>query len=254
MKWVGRCARHAIVTLFALVALRAQAIDIVTPVYASPPKFYATAAGVQGLCIDVLHAVERVAGNVHFIVRDGVPLTRTERGVREGEYDLLLCATPTTARQTQLRMVDVPIYTVDDVLVVRSDDALQNATLDDVRLLRNDNVILTYAGTGQQAWLSAQPGLTLDVVAPDPNTIFQKLERKRGRFIFAGRAVVANLVRQPEFAGKFRVLPTPVRSMGRYFFFSKRTPRATVDAVERALQKLAASGELQRISSRYVLE
>lgn len=237
-----------------VLACTAHAVDIVTPTYESRPKFYVDDGQIKGLCIDVLKAVERLVPDIHFVLSAGVPLKRVELGTRNGSYDLLLCATPTPDRTSQLRMVDVPIYTVRDVLFVRANDPLADATLDDIRKLASDNVILTYAGTGQLDWLSAQEGLVLDVPAPNPQAVFEKLEYKRGRFVFAGEAAGANVMRMPQFAGKFRMLPTPVRTMGRYFFFSPKTPAAVVAKVEAALKELAHRGELKAIASTYVLK
>jgi len=113
---------------------------------------------------------------------------------------------------------------------------------------------MTYAGTGQQTWLEAQPGLKIDIHAANPELVFQKLEIKRGRFVFAGEAVVANVLMQPAFAGKFRILPTPVRSAGRFFFFSKKIPNSVISKVEAALKELVSNGELKKITGKYVLE
>lgn len=183
-----------------------------------------------------------------------MPLKRVEYGVVNGIYDLLLCATPTPERIADMYMIDIPIYTVDDVLVVRADDPIKDATLDDIRKLAADNAIMTYAGTGQQAWLEAQPGLKVDKYAANPEVVFQKLEARRGRFVFAGEAVVANVLRQPAFAGKFRILPTPVRNAGRFFFFSRKLPTSVISKVEAALKELVSTGELKRIAGRYTLE
>lgn len=237
-----------------MAVFSAHALDVVTPVYESRPKFFVADGEIKGLCIDVLKAIEKIAPDIRFVLSGGVPLKRVEIGTRDGTYDLLLCATPTQARVAQLKMIDVPIYAVRDVLIVRADDPISDATLDDIRRLTSDNVILTYAGTGQLTWLSEQAGLVVDVAAPNPEANFLKLESKRGRFAFAGEAVSANAMRLPRFAGKFRVLPTPVRTMGRYFFFSKKTPSEVVEKVETALRELAAKGELKKIASKYVLE
>lgn len=241
-------------SLMLMAAMSAQAADIRTPTYESRPKFYKEGGEIKGLCIDVLKAVEKLAPDIKFVLEYGVPLKRVEYGVVEGTYDLLLCGTPTPERTANMRMINVSIYTVDDVLAVRADDPLKDATLDDIRKLSADNSIMTYAGTGQQTWLEAQPGLKTDANAANPEVVFQKLEAKRGRFVFASEAIVANVLKQPAFAGKFRVLPTPVRSAGRFFFFSKKAPSAAINKVEAALKELASTGELKKIAGKYVLE
>lgn len=238
----------------ALVAVSAHAADIVTPIYASPPKFFVSGGEAKGLCIDVLKAIEKIAPDVRFVVQRGVPLKRVELGVRDGTYDLLLCATPTKERAAQLMVVDVPIYSSRDVLIVRADDPIKDATLDDIRKMKTGNVMLTYAGSGQHAWLSEQDGLMLDVPAPNPEANLMKLESNRGRFVFSSEAVGVSTMGQTKFAGKFRMLPTPVRTMGRYFYFSKKTPPDVVRSVEAALRKLAASGELKKIADRYLAD
>ncbi|WP_342618259.1 ABC transporter substrate-binding protein [Rhodoferax sp. GW822-FHT02A01] len=229
------------------------AANVVTPIYESPPKFYVENDEAKGLCIDVLKAIERVASDLHFVVVKNVPLKRIEIGTRRGTYDLLLCATPTPERNAQLRMIDIPVYSVRDVLIVRKDDPIVDATLDDIRKLGADNTILAYSGSGQNTWLGEQPNLHTDLGAPDPIANFQKLMFGRGRFVFAGEAVSVNVMRLPQFAEKFRILPTPVRVMGRYFFFSPNTPPQIVEKVRDALRQLAASGALKRIDSKYQL-
>lgn len=236
------------------VAAAAQAVEIKTPTYESKPKFYKEGNEVKGLCIDVLRMIEKAAPEIKFSVEYGIPLKRVEMGVTDGVYDLLLCATRTPARSAAMHMINVPIYTVEDVLVVRADDPLKDATLDDIRKLGSGNPVMTYIGTGQQAWLAEQQGLTLDMNALTPEVVFQKLAAKRGRFVFAGKAIVANMFKQPKFVGKFRILPTPVRSAGRFFYFSKKVPPATIDKVTAVLNDLASKGELKKIASRYTLE
>lgn len=42
-----------------------------------------------------------------------------------------------------MRMIDVPIYQVSDVLIVRADDPLKDATLEDIRKMSSDKIIMT---------------------------------------------------------------------------------------------------------------
>jgi hypothetical protein len=63
-----------------------------------------------------------------------------------------------------------------------------------------------------------------------------------------------NMMKLPEFAGNFRVLPTVVRRVGRFFFFSRKTPVEVIAKVEAALKQLSSSGELEKLSSNYVLQ
>lgn len=246
--------KSAMILAVLLQATVAIAVDVRTPTYESPPKFYRDQGAVKGLCIDVLKAIENVVPDIRFSVEYGVPLRRVQVGTIDGVYDLLLCATPTSERIDRMVMIDIPVYETRDVLIVRADDPLNDATLDDIRALSSNNIVMTYKGAGQETWMSGQKGLVHDNGASTVEAVFRKLEARRGRFVFCGEAVAANMMSQARFAGKFRVLPTPVRNAGRYFFFSKKTPSQTVGRVQSALLKLWADGELARIARRYVLE
>jgi polar amino acid transport system substrate-binding protein len=246
--WFGFC-------MLALSPVTAAAYDIRTPTYESRPKHFRENGVVKGLCIDVLKAIEDIDPSLRFVgMNDTVPLKRIEHDTANGKFDLMLCASQTHSRDASLIRIDLPIYVVDDILVVRDSDPLKDATIDDIRSIKKNNVIMAYVATGQAEWLLAQKGLVVDANALTSEAVLEKLLLKRGRFVLINEAVATNLMKLPEFSGKFRKLPTAVRTRGRYFYFSTRTPPEVVNQVKVALERLAAEGKLKKIVRRYELE
>ncbi len=252
--------RHFIFAILANLALCCATaaivpVNILTPTHASKPKYYEENGVVKGLCIAVLRAIEKIEPSVKFVGWDKqIPLSRIEEGIVDGAYDLMICNIKTPERSAKMVLLDLPIFSVDDVLIVRGDDTVKVKSLEDVKKMGANNAILVWFGTNHAKYLAGQTGLAVDAGAYSVEQLFNKLQAKRGRFIFLNKATALNYITQHHLEKEFTVLPDTIRTEGRYFYFSKKVAPAVVAKVKASLEKMERSGMLKNIADHYTLE
>lgn len=250
-----RQAYCALVLLLVSVYSTSAALEVKTVAQESPPKYIYENGRMSGLCVDIIKAVEEIEPTLKFTGYDQfAPLARIVHGLEVGNYDAFFCLANTPERMQTLNLIDVPLYTVNEVIVTRADDVVDIKSLDDIRRLAGENPLLVLRGSTQAQYLEKQPGLFVDQGNSHKENL-TKLAAKRGRFLYGNESSLVNVLEKEGAAGRqFKVLPTPLRVEARYAFLSKKASPTMVDKVRHALEKLSKRGELRRIQARYRLE
>lgn len=125
-------------------------------------------------------------------------------------------------------------------------------SLDDIRKLAPDNIILTNYSTATEHLLKAQEGLSVDSEATSIAANLKKLLLDRGRFICFHDLGLLGAIERNGYSEKIRVLPLILKTYYHYIAFSPDTPESVIRQVDLAAQKLKASGELAKIREKYV--
>ena len=241
------------VALLLGVTLDAAARELRTAAQRSAPKYYQSEPGgpVQGLCVDILQAVEAltpgltIGGYQHFL-----PSARIYADLRSGDLDLFCGSGKTDAREQQVRYLEPPLYPVQHRLAARRDDPVKVGTFADLGALGAEGVVLTYLNSATHHFLLQQPGLQIDEGSNLPN-LFQRLLLGRGRFIYYHDLGLNHYIRSHRLEPRVRLLPASFQRYHHYLVASERLPQPVIAELQRALALLAASGELERLYQRY---
>jgi ABC-type amino acid transport substrate-binding protein len=221
---------------------------------AAYPKFAALAVdgkpAVGGLCVDIMRAIERVEPDIRFVGdQQWLPFSRLESGVAHGQFDLACGLLRTPEREARHSFIDTPLFPVNYLLVVRANDDVQVRNWADVRQLGEQGVVLTMHGyAGVLAHMKSVGGLRIDAGGRDTRVNLEKLLAGRGRFFVHRSPGVYSEVARSGLQDKVKVLPTVMYTESFYMMVARGMASETRSKIDRALARLAASGELASLA------
>jgi polar amino acid transport system substrate-binding protein len=249
-------ARHwlAVATLCCALA-PACAIDVRTGAQeAASPKFVAITIdgkpAVGGLCVDIMRAIERVEPDLHFVGdQQWLPFSRLESGLAHGQFDLACGLIRTPEREALHTFIDTPLFPVHYLLVVRADDEVQVRDWADVRKLGEHGVVLTMHGyAGVLAHMKRVGGLRIDTGGRDTKVNLEKLLAGRGRFFVHRSPGIYGEVARSGLQDKVKILPTVMYAESFHMMVARTMAPETRGKIDRALARLADSGELASLA------
>ncbi len=219
-----------------------------------PPKFIRNADGtLSGISIDVMRAIHILDPSIRFVGEDRfMPLRRIERQLEQGEIDVFFGFIRNQYRRDRFVFIEPPLYRSTHVLIARRGDPIQINRLEEIRALGDEGVVMVTTGYAQVEQLRSH-GILVDDRGASLDQNLHKLIRGRARLIFHPEIGVSERLETAptEITDAIRVLPTRFNEQGRFIAFSRSVPEATVQKVKRAVDQLAASGELRRIEKKY---
>ncbi len=174
------------------------------------------------------------------------PQKRIYYYLMEGIIDVHLGLSRSSARE-KVFVHGVPLYTVNHLAAVRSDDAVEIDGFDDIRMLGDKGIILTPMGTGVSKYLLKREGLQIDDGAKNMNNNLQKLQSKRGRFVYYHSLGLLYEVNKPVNRGKFRVLPLSFREYQHWIVFSRKVDPKVIEAISKVIKSAKRSGEWDQV-------
>lgn len=237
-----------------VLAANAQGLTVLKTVAQdnSAPKFVQTPAGMVGFCVDALRAIERVDSNLRFTGEDrSEPTLRIEQGLAAGTLDVACGLARNTTRLSRANFLEPALFQAKYVVAVRADDPVDVSTLDDIRKLGPEGVILGVKGLSVMANLANEGGLIVDDASITPEANFKKLLLGRGRFMLFRSPGMQAVIRDAGMESKVRVLPGIIYTTKLYMLASKSLPKETVAQLERAIAELDRRGELARIYAKW---
>lgn len=215
-------------------------------------KFDPASRERPGICLEIIYALQRVDPTLRFTgLARSMSTTRIEQEMQQGTLDVFFGFLKTPARERHFRFIDPPLFFQHSRVAVRAGDRVQIASLADIAALGRDGVVLATQGTAHVPYLRAVTGLRVDDGALSSHANLQKLLLGRGRFFYQGDLNLASDIRRYQLSDKVRILPLSFRREAQYVAFSRQVPPEAVARVERALQALQRSGELDAIFRRY---
>jgi polar amino acid transport system substrate-binding protein len=207
---------------------------------------------VNGLCIDILRAIERVAPDIKFSGDQiPLPLRRVQMSLETGDIDVYCGLNKSQEREKQFIFLEPPLYKVNYKVAVRADDDVQIRSLDDIRKLGENGRILVMNGSDSQFKLQSFPGLKIDSDGADQATNLRKLIARRGRFFYRHEQGLRAEIIAQGLSDKIRILPNSLGEEFQYFLISKKAPPEIVNRIRAAIVKIKNTGELARIRAKY---
>jgi ABC-type amino acid transport substrate-binding protein len=208
----------------------------------SPPR--------PGLCIEILHAVEKADPGLRFSGLDQqVPLKRVERLLADGLVDAFFCLLKSPERERQWRYVPVPLYTIRHVIVQRADDPRNLDTLAELAASSQRKPVLVARGT-----VLARRLLAANVAITEVGS-----EREALQMLTLGRADVIygqdiNLLRhvaENKLGDKVKLGRTVFREDSQFLAVRADLPAAYEGRLTQALRRLERDGTLRQLAEKY---
>lgn len=218
----------------------------------SEPKFVAQGNAVIGSCIDIFRAIERIDSELKFIGdQRWMPLKRIEAMAGAGQLDAVCGLVRNSERVTAYKILEAPLFTVTYHFLVRADDPINVKSLDEVRKLKSEGIILVNGGSGPVSFFKNVGGMKVDSSASSTGANIEKLLAGRGRFFYYRQPGLNSEIRKSGHEGKVRVLPTTFDAQIFYLMLGLHIPKEIETRIAQALNKLNERGELKLIAEKW---
>ena len=213
------------------------------------PKWILADGKPRGMCADVIAAIEQVDPRLHFVGYDRPrSLASIEDGMARGTVWAACALVDSPVRRRVAIAASVPLYDARYRLATRFGDTEPVRSLDE--LARGKPLVNTPRGSGYIAQLK-QRGIEIDDSTGDSVINLRKTIHGHGRYTFMNESSMLYYIRTAGLQDQMTVLPTVFVEGSVYFWTSKRADPALAPAIEAALVKLKAKGELTRIYARW---
>lgn len=215
-------------------------------------KYDRSNASKPGMCVEVMQALERLDPGIRFSGwNKPMALPRIEQQLALNQVDAFCALIKTPDRETGFGFIEVPLYQAHHRIAVRADDAVQVSSLDDIRKLGADGVVIVGKGTSHEGLLRGHGGLLLEASSGSTDVNLRMLTGGRGRFLYHTENALLRYIEDGKLGGKVKLLPTVFKSEALLFAVAPAWPQASRDRLAAALAKLAQRGDLARIYAGY---
>jgi ABC-type amino acid transport substrate-binding protein len=220
-----------------------------------PPKYIVENGISSGFSYEILKTVEAKSGYTFEYVSKLVPLARVSKNLEVGEMDIQFGLQKTPEREKAM-VFGPALYKVTIIGVMRKDDADTIEHISD--LVKRKDIALTQFGTGAAAGLKGIPGLIVDDGAKDVEANIQKLLAKRGKIIIYHNLTLNWVIASSKLKDKLRIVDLDFEDdpdfveVYQYLVYSKKVPQNVMNDINRAVQEVIDSGELQTITDKYL--
>jgi glutamate/aspartate transport system substrate-binding protein len=214
------------------------------------PKWLRDGERIVGICPDIMAAIERIEPRLRFVgyQRNSRSLSGIETGLDTGTLDAA-CGLVSSPRRLAIgRPVGRPIFFVRHYLAVRKDDPVTITSTADLARL-GDLVTTQRASVFTERLRDA--GVRVDDATDDNRVNLRKVLAGHGRFAYVNDLTLRYLIREENLEDRVRVLPVILGDEPMYFWVGHKADPALAPLLGAALDKLKASGELDRIYARW---
>ncbi len=217
----------------------------------SQVKYASPSDEMPGICREIAAAVMAFDPSLSFQGLDQpVPLTRIEKMLETGIIDVFFCFLSNRDREARFRYIDVPLYTVRHVLLVKADDPIEIKNFSDLRSLEKQNIVLVNFGSSLVHALN-DAAVRNNASAKNDVQLLRMLESGRGRFIYGQDLTLLDMLRRMNLKDRYRILPAVFKEEHQYLAYNRNLNPAVVVKLEKAIRALSISGQLEKIVSRY---
>jgi len=214
------------------------------------PKWLHDGERIVGICPDIMAAIERIEPRLHFVgyQRNSRSLSGIETGLDMGSLDAA-CGLVSSPRRLAIgQPVGKPLFFVRHYLAVRKDDPVTITSTADLARL-GDLVTTQRASVFTQRLREA--GVRVDDATDDNRVNLRKILAGHGRFAYVNDLTLRYLIREENLEDRVRVLPVILGDEPMYFWIGHKADPALAPLLGAALDRLKASGELDRIYARW---
>lgn len=236
-----------------LVAGNVSAIELRTSGRDSSPFFSLKNGVPSGICADVYAALERIDPELKVRgLEKELSLSLNEKALETGSNDINCGMGKSPKRNEFLRYVEL-VATTSMVVAVRADDPIKSIhDLDELVKLSKESPVIVRRATVFADRLK-ELGVAVDDSRADNADNLRKLIAGRGRYYYNIDYLLAEQLREPEFAKKVRLLPTRYETQQMYIVVSKKLDVQVDAKISAAFATLRKSGELETIFKKYGL-
>jgi polar amino acid transport system substrate-binding protein len=216
----------------------------------SPPKFIKDSDGnFSGLCIELMKLIEQNSNFKFSYPHNFTPTGRAETNLKNGDTDVHFGFSRTPEREKDVVFLE-PLYEIKYVLLARNDDPISVSTVDDVKKLGSNGVVLTLLGTGIIAYAKGL-GFTVEANSVEilPNLI--RLKLGKDRFLMYHDLGLFYELKDPKFKGIFKVMPLELQKTSHWLAVSKNLDSGVKKDLSEAIRKLKQSGKWKSIITKY---
>jgi polar amino acid transport system substrate-binding protein len=235
-----------------LLAGSAAATPITVRVLAQesiPPKWILDDGPAQGVCPDLFAAIERIEPRVRFTGYDrGRSLPVIEDALESGKVAAACALLDSPRRRSVAIRSRVTLYQVRHRLAAVAGDRQVVNNFDD--LVRLKPLINTARGSAYILQLKER-GIEVDDTTGDNVVNLRKILHGHGRYTYMNELSLIHFIRSEHLEDKVRMLPAIFSEEPVYFWVSRKANPALAPAIDEALARLKASGELVRIYDRW---
>lgn len=212
-------------------------------------KYEPDAAGVPrgGICLDILHAVQRVDPGLRFPgVEQPHPLRRVELLLEEGGIDVFFCLLRSPERAQRWHYAPTPLYGVRHAVVLRAEPPLHVTGYEALALLSRQQPVVVMRGSILVQALKRE-GVAVTEVASDREAL-EMLLRGRASAVYGQEQNLQQAIRDAQLGARVRLQSQGFPLEHQYLVYRKDLPQAAVDRLNAALKRLEADGSLRRIA------
>ena len=242
---------HALLACALAAGPMARALEVrVASQEVLEPKWLREGGRVTGICPDIMAAIQKIEPRLHFTgwQRYSRSLSGIETGLETGTLDAA-CGLVSSPRRLGIgQPVGKPIYQVRHYLVVRRNDPVTIESEEDLARL-GDLVTTQRASVFTERLVAA--GVRIDDATDDNRANLRKILAGHGRFAYVNDLTLRYLIHKEGLENRVRVLPVVLADEPTYFWVSRGAAPALAPLLGAALDKLKASGELDRIYARW---
>lgn len=256
LQWPALHRSFGFLLLLALLAAQARAqITVRTAAQTdTTPKFIQSAqanAPIDGLCIDIDRAIERIDPTLHLVGdQNWMASNRVVTELNAGHLDMG-CGFVKTPERKNLHFIEPPLFTTDFVLVARANDPVVIHNWADLRALGDQGVILVDHNYGLVDTLAAQGGLHYDDTTLGLNENLQKLRAGKGRFYIHRLLGLVDGIKRANMNDDVRILPVSLERQSYYMIFAPHAPNEMVQRTQKAIATMEKSGELLKLLQKW---
>jgi polar amino acid transport system substrate-binding protein len=219
------------------------------------PKFIAHSnqpnAPVDGLCIDIDRAIERIDPTLHISGdQSWMPPNRVVAELNAGHLDMG-CGFVKIAERKNLHFIEPPLFTTDFVLVARANDPVVIHNWADLRALGDQAIVLVDHDFALVNTLATQGGLHVDDTTLGLNENLQKLRAGKGRFYIHRLLGLVDGIKRANMNAEVRILPVSLERQSYYMIFAQQAPNEMVQRTQKAITAMVKSGEMMKLLQKW---
>ncbi|MDB5908671.1 MAG: hypothetical protein JWP34_2785 [Massilia sp.] len=214
-----------------------------------PPKWILKDGKPEGLCPDMLAAIEKIEPRIRFADYErGRPLVVIEDSLASGRIWVACGMLDSPRRRSIALRSEVPVFETNHRLAAVIRDTQVVNSLDDLARLKP--LINTARGSAYIEQMRAR-GIEVDDSTGDNVVNLRKTLAGHGRYTYLNELSLAHLIRTERLEDKVRILPAVFNSAPLYFWVSRKADPAVAPMLNQALARLKVNGELARIYERW---
>lgn len=220
----------------------------------SPVKYNFDNSSSPGICTEVIEEIEKIRPGLRFHGKNKkMSLARIESFLESSDLDIFFCLLKTPEREKRFRFIDLPIYEVNNIILVKNDDDILKEVKNlrkDLKFFKDKGKFIVNKGSILVEDLKRIGASYLDGTRKDLE-ILEMLNKNRARFFYTQDFAIAYSLKNAKQSGNYKIIQLDRPSGTQNIAYSPKADSKLIKEVESALRELVASGKLKAIINKY---